>query len=97
MWLKRPRDVFRALVLGWLVGYGVLIYAPDVAMYHRVISTDGGDPWYSPNWYYQPYTNARLQLCAGAKERWTHNALGTPWYVREVNCDGKHWWTLLKG
>jgi hypothetical protein len=57
---------------------------------------DAAEIWYSPNWYRQPYTNACLALLGTKRERWSHNAIGQPWFIRKINCDGKVWWTVLK-
>lgn len=89
-------NLVRTVILTWLAAYSAFVYVPDVYMYYRQVDVAGDKVWYSPNWYRQPYTNARLALVGAKRELWSHNALGQPWLVREVDCDGKVWWTILK-
>ena len=67
----------------------------DAVTFHRVQRGIYMTPWYSPRWWRSPYTSFRVAM-SSPRERWTKNAVGDDWYVREAVIDGKEWWTILK-
>jgi len=88
----------KQFLTGYLLGipFAVgLIPVIDAVEFHAIQRGTYTTPWYDARWWKQPYTNARVMM-AGHTERWTKNAVGDDWLVRESNIDGKQWWTVLK-
>ncbi len=73
----------------------LLVTTIDVVQFHSVQRGNYDTPWYDARWWVEPYTHFRI-LLADSNERWTKNAVGDDWLVRETVIDGKEWWTILE-
>jgi len=67
----------------------------DALNYHSVIKSNYETPWFSNDWFREPYT---MFMLSGNNHRdyWTKNAVGDDWYVREITHKNKKFWTILK-
>lgn len=87
-------------VIGVVLGFiliSLLHIGTDIHEYHSIIKGNYDTPWYDNSWFKQPYTMFRLSGADSVKDYWTENAIGNEkWHVREIQKDGKHFWTLLE-
>lgn len=74
----------------------VTICSVDAYVFYKTVNGHYKTPWYSPDWWDAPYTNARLSLMPST-EYWTTNAMGSEkWLVRETKVGDVVFWTTLR-
>lgn len=81
------------VALSLLIGVMILREATE---FDQIKKSNYQTPWYSNSWLEMPYTNFKLSGMP-VREYWTTNAMGSErWLVREVEFDGKIYWTTLE-
>jgi hypothetical protein len=90
------------ILAGWAIAVTVFAgivfitnFAMDFSTYQSIFEGNYETPWYSPNWFKEPYTN--FKLSEHEKEAVfyvTTNACGSQiWLVKEVKIGDKAYWT----
>jgi hypothetical protein len=83
------------LVLTLLAAFSIVQTLADAILFHQIQSGPYQTPWYDARWWHNPYISFRVSL-ADSHLRWTKNAAGGEWLVRETMIDGKEWWTVVE-
>lgn len=81
-------------ILTVFFGVWFLNLGKDFFDYQSIMEGNYETPWYSPNWFSQPYVNIRLAQFEATYEMTTNAAGNQMWVVKKVKVGDKEFWTI---
>jgi hypothetical protein len=88
------------ILFGWLIALSVFImmvfvinFATDFSTYQSILEGNYKIPWYSQNWFKEPYTNFRLMGHEATFYLTTNACRSQVWLVKEIKINDKTFWT----
>lgn len=93
---QTPWQVLLTYSLMFTIPFCIALMLFDAFAWHDIARSDYKTPWFSPNWWTQPYFHLRF-INKPSRVYWGKNYIGDRWWlIKEVTVGGKVFWTVLE-